>query len=899
MRCASLLLLLAAGCLWGGDTVRLEVAPPDYRFKFKPTVRAAGQRRLVLALGGGAAKGIAHTGVLQVLDEEGFEPDAIAGTSAGAFVGGMYGCGYSGATIQSLMQRMDLGALLLDRQRRAFGETLWEQEARTATVFTAEWGTKEGFVFTPGASTGLELKRSLQWLLSRGLVFAGTDFSSLRGPFRAVSTNLQDGVAYAPARGNLVDVVRASMSIPGMFRPVMLDGKQHVDGMLVENLPVFQAKELSKELAPVDGRGAAVLAVEVGGQLDDVRATSLFTLLLRTLDVTIEERTRFSRNAADMLVRPETRDMSYLDFSRQVPEAVALGRASMDGRVEELEALLYGGLWAGQPITSMEVPDDLRPAVEAVVRGAAGPGHAGLRTLRRLHAAGLCSDASLAEGAGGATLRVMPQGRVRAVSVVAPPEWKALVEDRLGAAGQAVGARFNPVRFGQALEQVLLEATLSYRPLLDFTGSGFVDGELRVRLTEPRIASLDIAGEKVSKADRRYIAALMAGLEGAPLNARTIFQRLAVAESRLNLEELALGGTLTAQGPAMVLTPLPKDKVRFDVSLAYESTWGFHAGVGTFVKNLFGSGNSLEFQGSTNQLQDQADLDFRRAFHAAPRSGAIVFARHFAQRFPTRGLQEPRALPPEAGPLADRTLRAQDAGIGFYQRFGNRDQGLWRVDLSRRWTAFLPAVDGVSTPPEDSLALSAEWDSFDRYTFPTSGSLLRLSAGEGRSRGKAEAEHTHRHFYLRARQVLALTPALAASLDMESGLGWRLPVDRWYSLGGPAFLMGSRSADFLAPNFVLLRAGFPIRVAGIFGLQAQLEPRWDMGYLGGAEPSLLREGLRVRAIGLALRTEVGRFYVEIAAGRMETAREGQPFESRGTNLNLLVGTRPFDLWKRR
>jgi hypothetical protein len=391
----------------------------------------------------------------------------------------------------------------------------------------------------------------------------------------------------------------------------------------------------------------------------------------------------------------------------------------------------------------------------------------------------------------------------------------------------------------------------------------------------------------------------MTGLAGAPLNARTLFQRLAVAESRLNLEELALGGTMTPRGPALVLTPVPKDKARFDVSLAYESTWGFHAGIGTFLKNLLGSGNSLEFQGSTNRLQDQADLDFRRAFHAAPRSGAIVFVRHFAQRHPEGGRQEPRALPEGAGPLADRTLRSRDAGIGFYQRFGNRDQGLWRLDLSRRWTAFLPAAEGILTPPQDALSLSAEWDSFDRYTFPTSGTLLRLSAGAGRPRGMAEAQQAHRHLYLRARRVISLTPALGASLDMESGLGWRLPVDRWYSLGGPAFLMGSRSADFLSPNFVLLRAGFPIRVAGLFGLQAQLEPRWDMGYLGAAEPSRLREGLRVRAIGLALRTEVGRFYVEVAAGRMETAREGEAFQSRGTNLNLLVGTRPFDLWKRR
>jgi hypothetical protein len=390
----------------------------------------------------------------------------------------------------------------------------------------------------------------------------------------------------------------------------------------------------------------------------------------------------------------------------------------------------------------------------------------------------------------------------------------------------------------------------------------------------------------------------MEGLEGEPLNARTIFQRLAVAESRLNLEELALGGTLTPAGPALSLTPLPKRRVDFDVSLAFESTWGFHAGVGTFVKNLFGSGNSLEFQASTNRLQDRVDLDVRRAFHFAPRSGVLVFGRHFEQRILPESLEEPASLGPLSGFLAQRTLRSRDAGFGFYQRFGSRDQGLWRIEASLRWTAILPGAPEAAIPAADGLQASVEWDSFDRYTFPTSGGLLRVSGGEGRPRGEGP-QVPYRHAYLRARRVLPLNSRLGVSLDLESGLGWRLPLGRWYSLGGPSFLLGTRSAGFLSPNFGLVRVGFPLRVAGLLGLQAQLEPRWDQGYLGGETPSALVKGVRVRGLGLALRTEVGRFYVELSAGRTETAPEGQPFRGKGGIVNVLVGTRPFDLWQRR
>lgn len=908
MRWTCLPFLLVAAALGAQDgaphsqeRVRLEVRPPDYRFRYRPAARIVGQRPLVLALGGGAAKGLAHVGVLQRLEEEGFEADAIAGTSAGAFIGAMQGCGYGGAAMEDLFRRMDLGAALLDRQRRAYGETLWEQESRTSTIFTAEYG-REGFTFTPGASPGLELKRSLQWLLGRGLVFAGSDFSRLRAPLRAVSTNLQDGGADAPASGNLVDAVRASMSIPGMFRPVLVDGKQHVDGLLVENLPVYQARDMARSLPASAAGPPAVLAVEVGSQLDDVRAGTLFTLLLRTLDVTIEERTRLSREAADLLVRPDTRNLGYLDFSAQVPEAVRVGRASLDARLEDLERLLYGSLAEGAAPAGpprVEVPEDLRPEVEALAKRTLDEGPPSrrlhLRLLRRLEAAGLAREASLAWTAEGSRISVAPYDRIGGLKVEAPPAWRALLEASLAAEGLRPGVRFNPVRLARALDRVLVEATLYYRPLVDFAATTFRDGVLDVRCEEPNVAKVEVSGG--TPADRRYLDRLMQGLEGQPLNVRTVFQRLAVAESRLSLDELVLGGTLTPQGPALSLVPVPRTRVEFDVSLAFESTWGLHAGVGSLWNNLLGSGNSLELEASTNRLQERVDLDFRRAFHASPRTGVLVFARHFAQRFLPEGLEEPALLAPLSGILADRTLRSRDLGLGLFQRFGARDQGLWRLEAGRRWTALQPGVEGDAREASEGLQTSLEWDSFDRYAFPTGGTLVRLSAGEGRS--LEAGGDRFKHAYVRLRHLRPLGRRIGASLDLESGLGWDLPLDRWYSLGGPSSLQGTRSAGFLAPNFAVLRLGFPIRVAGLFGLQAQLEPRWDQGYFGALRPGALRESARARGYGLALRTEVGRFYVELAAGRAETAGEGQPFRSKGAILNLLVGTRPFDLWQRR
>jgi hypothetical protein len=155
---------------------------------------------------------------------------------------------------------------------------------------------------------------------------------------------------------------------------------------------------------------------------------------------------------------------------------------------------------------------------------------------------------------------------------------------------------------------------------------------------------------------------------------------------------------------------------------------------------------------------------------------------------------------------------------------------------------------------------------------------------------------------MRMRGLASLGPAgegrLGLDLDLEWGYGHRLPLDRWGTLGGPSFLVGSRSMDFLAPNFLATRFGLPWRLDGPFGLSLQVIPRYDVGLISLDARDLFR-GPRAQGTGLVVRTMVAKFYVELSYGWLRLHLPGQGWSPASGSFNALVGTRPFDLWKRR
>ena len=219
--------LLAAVCL---------LSSPAYGQTCRPA-------RTALVLSGGGAKGLAHIGVLRVLDSLGVRPDLVVGSSMGAIVGGMYASGYSGRQIDSLARSLPIANLFRTYQPRAprsLGPVqplvVWEQGDRRFNLQNA-------------AVAETEVNALVNAAMLRGNLLARGNFDSLPIPFRAVATDLSDRSVVVLGSGDLARAVRASFAIPLVFAPESLDGRILADGGLVANIPVAAARAAGAERA--------------------------------------------------------------------------------------------------------------------------------------------------------------------------------------------------------------------------------------------------------------------------------------------------------------------------------------------------------------------------------------------------------------------------------------------------------------------------------------------------------------------------------------------------------------------------------------------------------------------------------------------------------------------------
>ncbi len=276
--------------------------------------------RTALVLSGGGAKGLAHIGVLKVLDSLGYRPDLIVGTSMGAIIGAMYASGYSGRDLDSLARRYSL-ADLVRAEPRLLARTLgplrpliqWEPGRRGLRLRAAVVDEPEinGLV-TAG-------------LLPGNLLAAG-NFDSLPIPFRAVATNLATGQVRVLARGDLAQAVRASFAIPVVLRPVPLDDSLFVDGGIADNVPLDPARQ--------DTTIRRVIVSDVGGgRKKEVDYESPIAQLDRIIDfLFLQPADSLGHN--DILIRPDVVDFPPLEFdSLRVDSLIARGVAAAQDSV--------------------------------------------------------------------------------------------------------------------------------------------------------------------------------------------------------------------------------------------------------------------------------------------------------------------------------------------------------------------------------------------------------------------------------------------------------------------------------------------------------------------------------------------------------------------------------------
>ena len=252
--------------------------------------------RIGLALGGGAARGFAHVGVIQVLEEARIRPVLVTGTSAGSLVAALYASGKNGAQLQQIAESME-----------------------EATI--ADWTLQ---VLSRGALRGEALAKYVNVQVGQKQIEA------LPMPLGIVATDLNSGNDIVFQRGDTGTAVRASSAVPAVFQPVKIGSREYVDGGLVSPVPVRAAKKMGAEL---------IIAVDISSPPEAASASGTLEILLQTFTIMGKSINSLELQGADVVIRPQLLGISSADFGSR-KRSIEAGRKAMLAALPQLRAVI-------------------------------------------------------------------------------------------------------------------------------------------------------------------------------------------------------------------------------------------------------------------------------------------------------------------------------------------------------------------------------------------------------------------------------------------------------------------------------------------------------------------------------------------------------------------------------
>lgn len=277
--------------------------------------------KIGLVLGGGGARGFAHLGVIQWLEEQQIPIDYVAGTSMGGLIGALYAMGYSPREMTELVRDLSWDQLMAAAPPYADLTFRRKQDANQYPV-RLELGWNKGLATPSGLNPGHFIGHLFDRLSLP--YWEVEDFDDLPIPFRCVATDMEKGEVVVLDSGSLAMALRATMAIPGVFTPVEIDGKLLADGGVLDNLPVTAAKEMGADV---------IIAVNVGSPLSDRKALeSLLGLVNQSITIMMLDKVRENMQLADILVVPELKGYETLDFKdfEKIREQGFLGAEDKD-----------------------------------------------------------------------------------------------------------------------------------------------------------------------------------------------------------------------------------------------------------------------------------------------------------------------------------------------------------------------------------------------------------------------------------------------------------------------------------------------------------------------------------------------------------------------------------------
>ena len=278
-------------------------------------ISADNRPKVGLVLAGGGALGFAHIGVLKVLEDNGIHVDYIAGTSMGGIIGALSAYGYSAREIEKEVNAIDWLELFFDNKNRDFQS--YTSKTADAKYFMTLGFNRHGLQMGQGIISGQRIQNKFYHLV--GPCSSSDDFDDLPTPFRCVATDIITGKKVVLKNGSLVDAMRSTMSIPGIFTPVERDGYLLVDGMVADNLPVDVAREMGADI---------IIAVTLSHNIASPEELKGPTgVANQMLNLYIYDQVQNQLKDADITIAPELAkytSTSYFNFK----EIVALGEAA-------------------------------------------------------------------------------------------------------------------------------------------------------------------------------------------------------------------------------------------------------------------------------------------------------------------------------------------------------------------------------------------------------------------------------------------------------------------------------------------------------------------------------------------------------------------------------------------
>lgn len=327
--------------------------------------------KIGLTLSGGGAKGLAHIGVLKVLEKLGIKPDYITGTSIGAIVGGLYSVGYTPDEIEEI---------LTDKKWISFVQggfvsdeiPLEKRIINKKYMVSVRFDNKFNFSFPQGIGSTQSIYFELKKLLEKKV--NTQDFDKLPIPLRVIATDLNTGKAKAFSHGDLAKTITASIAIPTIFEPVEIDSRLYVDGLVSRNFPVIDAYNMGATI---------VIGSDVGNELKEKKDYNIISVLNQLVAIQSAQGSKEQEKLATILITPDVYNDSATDFENS-KKFVKLGVKAANEKITLLEKISkYSNKRVKQPkiekkfkgnvyIKNIKFTGDVSPKNQDIIRNILG-----------------------------------------------------------------------------------------------------------------------------------------------------------------------------------------------------------------------------------------------------------------------------------------------------------------------------------------------------------------------------------------------------------------------------------------------------------------------------------------------------------------------------------------------